>query len=102
MHKTSNLQTRYGPWALVTGASSGIGEEFAEQLASLGFNIVLVARSKNKLDAVSERVRQHGVETLVIVADLSTPDFIHDLSEKTKELEIGLLVSNAGGYTYGS
>src|SRR5690606_35884367 len=40
--------------------------------------------------------------TLAIVADLSTPDFIHDLSEKTKELEIGLLVSNAGGYTYGS
>lgn len=99
----TELKNQYGPWALVTGASAGIGEEFANQLASIGFNLVLTARKKDKLDLVSDRLKKvYNVNTVVIPIDLSDPDFLKELSEKTLLLDIGLLVSNAGGYTYGS
>jgi len=99
----NNLKSKYGPWALITGASSGIGEEFANRLAASGLNLVLVARNIGRLETVSTRlIQQHGIQTLVISLDLSSPDFINILLEKTALLEIGLLVSNAGGYRYGS
>jgi uncharacterized protein len=98
-----HLKNKYGPWALVTGASSGIGEEFVNQLASLGFNLVLVARNKEKLEEVSDGIiKSYGIKTLVIAIDLSHPDFMAELSAKTASLDIGLLVSNAAGYSYGS
>lgn len=98
-----NKLNTYGPWALITGASSGIGEEFANRLAASGLNLVLVARNIPRLEQVSARLtQQHGIQTLVISLDLSDPDFINRLSEKTASLEIGLLVSNAGGYKYGA
>ena len=53
-----NLLLKYGPWALVTGASSGIGEEFAKQLASLKFNIVFVARRENKLRILADQLEK--------------------------------------------
>lgn len=99
----NNLKDNYGPWALITGASSGIGEEFANRLAACGFNLVLVARNIQRLEQVSTKLKQqYGIQTLVISIDLSNPDFIKSLSEKTASLEIGLLVSNAGGYKYGA
>ncbi|MFK8000893.1 MAG: SDR family NAD(P)-dependent oxidoreductase [Polyangiales bacterium] len=51
-------QTIHGPWALVTGASSGIGYAFAEQLAKEGLNVVLAARSRARLEAVSQKLRR--------------------------------------------
>lgn len=103
MKKMKDLKNKYGPWALITGASYGIGAEFANQLAAMGFNLVLVARNENTLNSVSEKIRnRHAVQTCIVPVDLSHPDFLEELTARTSELEIGLLVSNAGGYSYGS
>ncbi len=88
---------QYGPWALVTGASSGIGEEFARQLAQKGLNLVLVARREERLQKLAgELAAKHGVETRVAVADLSAADFMSRIDPVIKELSIGLLVNSAG------
>lgn len=95
--KDTTFQTKYGPWALVTGSSSGIGEEFARQLAAMGMNLVLVARRKNVLDELAHELKsQHGVSILVIEADLGDARSILAIDQATQDIEIGLLVSNAG------
>src|SRR6267143_5823575 len=88
---------RFGPWALVTGASSGIGKEFARQIAASGINIVLVARREDLLREVgAEFSKRYGVEHRVVVLDFSREDFIRQLASATRDLDIGLVVSNAG------
>ena len=88
---------RFGPWALVTGASSGIGKEFAQQIAASGINIVLVARREDLLKEVGvEFSKGYGVEHRVVVLDVSREDFIGQLASATDDLDIGLVVSNAG------
>src|ERR1700675_759828 len=88
---------RFGPWALVTGASSGIGKEFAQQIAASGINIVLVARREDLLKEVGvEFSKRYGVELRAVVLDVSREDFIRQLASATDDLDIGLVVSNAG------
>ncbi len=88
---------RFGPWALVTGASSGIGKEFARQLAASGINVVLVARREDMLkEAGVEVSKRYGVEHRILVLDVSREDFIGRLASATNDLDIGLVVSNAG------
>jgi uncharacterized protein len=88
---------RFGPWAVVTGASSGIGKEFAQQIAASGINIVLVARREDLLnEAGVEFSKRYGVEHRVVVLDVSREDFIGQLASATDDLDIGLVVSNAG------
>src|ERR1700751_5790935 len=88
---------RFGPWALITGASSGIGKEFARQIAGSGINIVLAARREDLLKEVGvEFSKRYGVEHRVVVLDLSREDFIEQLASATDDLDIGLVVSNAG------
>jgi short-subunit dehydrogenase len=88
---------RFGPWALITGASSGIGKEFARQLAASGINVVLVARRENALIEVGRNIaKDFRVQHRVIVMDVSQEGFIPKLAEFTKDLDIGLVVSNAG------
>jgi short-subunit dehydrogenase len=88
---------RFGPWALVTGASSGIGKEFAQQIAASGINIVLVARRVDLLKEVGVAFsKRYGVEHRVVVLDVSQEDFIRQLASATDDLDIGLVVSNAG------
>jgi len=68
---------RFGPWALVTGASSGIGAEFARQLAGRGFNLVLVARRKQRLDDLAQRLNADTKSQIKVIAvDLAHPDFL--------------------------
>jgi len=87
----------FGNWALITGASSGIGEEFAQQLGAGGLNLVLVARRKELLQTLARQLSsRHKIECLAIQADLSKREDLHSLIEKTSHLEIGLLISNAG------
>src|ERR1051325_7012702 len=91
------FKERYGPWALVTGASSGIGAEFARQLARAGLNLVLVARRKSRLDQLAQQIEeQNRVQVRTVRADLSRPDFAVDILSATASIDIGLLVNNAG------
>ncbi len=91
------LQKRYGPWALVTGASSGIGQEFAMKLAAGGFHIAMVARRRAALEALARDLTSaHAVECRVIEMDLSEPGAAARLADAVADLEIGLLVANAG------
>jgi uncharacterized protein len=90
-------RSRFGPWALITGASSGIGREFARQIAASGINIVLVARRESLLkEAGAEFSKAYGVEYRSVVADLSEDGFMNTIVQATHDLDIGLVVSNAG------
>mmetsp|Transcript_51177 Transcript_51177/g.125680 ORF Transcript_51177/g.125680 Transcript_51177/m.125680 type:complete len:268 (+) Transcript_51177:213-1016(+) len=90
---------KYGPWALVTGASGGIGAEYARQLAARGLNVVLVARRLEKLNDVAASLKEQNkdVATRVVAADLSdVRRGVDKVVEAVADLEIGLLVNNAG------
>lgn len=91
--------TDSAPWALVTGASAGIGEEFCRQLAAREYNLVLVARRADRLHALAEELRQrHGTASLVLPADLSDDGAPADIAERLRKEEIAVefLVNNAG------
>jgi uncharacterized protein len=98
-----NFLERYGPWALVTGASAGIGEAFARRLAEIGMNLVLVARREDRLrELAGELQNRHGVAARVVAADLSRADFLPLIARATDDLQVGLLVNNAGVATAGN
>lgn len=93
---------KYGPWALITGASAGIGAEFARQIAAQGINVALVARRRERLEELcAELEAQHGVRTLAIAADLCADDFLDTITAALGTRHIGLLVNNAGIGTTG-
>lgn len=94
--------TRFGPWALVTGASSGIGRGFAEQIAANGINVVLAARRLSTMDAIGQELaQQHGIRYRTVRVDLTAPDFMDPVVDATRDLDIGLVVSNAGDMVMG-
>jgi short-subunit dehydrogenase len=87
----------YGPWAVITGASSGIGRAFAEQLAAAGTNLVLAARSTERLETLGRSLSAaHGIAFRVITTDLSEPDGASAILDATEGVDVGLLISNAG------
>lgn len=86
--------------AVITGASSGLGAIFAEQLAQRGFSLVLAGRDKARLDAVKQRIGQ-GTEIELVVGDLGTEGGVDDLIARLNGRVIDLLVNNAGFGTYG-
>ena len=83
---------RYGPWAVIAGASEGIGAAFAEALAAKGINVVLAARRPEPLDQLAAAL---PVQSRVVSADLSTRDGLRAVFEATEGLEVGLVVANA-------
>jgi hypothetical protein len=88
---------RYGPWALVTGASAGIGAEFSKQLGAMGLNVVLVARRRERIEGLAQELESTSkIAVKTIVADLSQTDFLPQILSKTESLDVGLLVNNAG------
>ena len=90
--------------ALITGASSGIGAVFAEKLANRGYNLVLVARSQDKLQAIADKLtQQHSIQATVIVQDLTAPQAGKTVFAQLEQqgIEIDLLINNAGFGTYG-
>jgi uncharacterized protein len=93
-----------GKWALVTGASAGIGEALAVELAEAGVHLALTARRRDRLEALAERLRaRYSIQTNVIVADLSQPEAPQQLFEATEGsgTSIDVLVNNAGFGEYG-
>lgn len=93
----NKFKDKYGDWAIITGASSGIGVEFAHQIAEKGLNVVLVARRKELLDSLAaELSAKYKVECKTVEADLSKDGFQFDILDATKDVEVGLLVNNAG------
>ncbi|QQR96755.1 MAG: SDR family NAD(P)-dependent oxidoreductase [Sphingobacteriales bacterium] len=88
---------KYGSWAIITGASSGIGVEFAKQIAALGLNTVLVARRKARLEALAKELEsQYKIKTLCVECDVAEDGFQNIILDATKDLEVGLMVNNAG------
>jgi short-subunit dehydrogenase len=88
---------KYGPWAVITGASDGIGRAFAERVAAEGLNVVLVARREAALrDLSAELSRTSAVQTRVVAVDLGTPDGPAALIRAVADLDIGLAVLAAG------
>ncbi len=93
----------YGPWAIVTGASAGIGRAIATELAARGLNIIAVARRQALLDTLQQELAEdHGVEVRTINVDLTDPESISKIELLTSDLEIGLVVPNAGVELSGS
>lgn len=86
------------PRALVTGASSGIGTAFAERLAKDGYDLVIVARRRDKLEELAQRVKEnHQVDVEVLVADLGKPDSLRAVEKRiVEEPALEMLVNNAG------
>jgi len=91
------LRARYGDWALVTGASAGLGAEFARAIAAEGLSCVLTARREDRLrELAAELEKSHQVGTRVVAVDLAAPDGADRLAEAVSDLPIALLVNNAG------
>ena len=91
-----NLTNKYGGWAIVTGASSGIGKAFAYQLARAGVNVVLVSRSEHALQQVSSELNENfRVRTRILALDLTESTAGQRLESETADLDVGLLINNA-------
>ncbi|KAL0967942.1 hypothetical protein UPYG_G00260160 [Umbra pygmaea] len=96
------LSPKLGKWAVVTGATDGIGKVYAEELARKGFALVLISRSQDKLDDVAmQLVEQYKVETRTIAVDFGLSDIYPKIETGLAGLEIGVLVNNVGiSYPY--
>ena len=93
----ADFARRYGPWALVAGASEGTGASFARQLAREGVNVALCSRRLGPLEQLAKEIRAStAVEVRVAPIDLTSPTLLDDLETLVGDLQIGLLIYNAG------
>lgn len=91
------LASRYGPWALIAGASEGTGAAFARHLAAAGLDLILVARREAPLEALARELRSaHGTRCVTAQVDLATDDAVQALLDAAGGREVGLLILNAG------
>ena len=98
----ARLKNKYGPWALVTGASSGIGRELATRLAEAGFNLIVTARRGPLLEALAAELQSlYDIQVLALEADLSKQEGIEAVTGTAEDKDIGLLVAAAGFGTSG-
>lgn len=95
-------RAKYGPWAVIAGASDGTGEGFARELAAMGINLVLSSRRREVLEALGkELAAAHGIEYRVLVQDLMVAGAGQAIIDATADLDVGLYVSNAGADAVG-
>jgi short-subunit dehydrogenase len=94
--KDERFQERYGPWAMVAGASMGIGAALSHEAARRGLNVVLLARGREQLETTAgEIAERHGVEVRTLAADLASPEIGDVVAEGTSDLDVGLFAYNA-------
>ncbi len=91
---------KHGPWAVIAGGSEGVGAAFATQLAAAGFNLVLLARKPVPLEETATACRELGVEVRTFGVDLARPGAAEAVIAETSDLEVGLLIFNAGANTH--
>jgi short-subunit dehydrogenase len=91
---------RYGPWAVVAGGSEGVGRAFATQLADAGCHLVLLARAPGPLEETAALCRERGVEVRTLSLDLTSPESVARVVAATADVEVGLLILNAGANTH--
>lgn len=92
----AEFRARYGPWAIVAGASQGLGAEYAAQLAACGLDLVLIARRDKMLAVLADKLTaDHGIQVRALPLDLARDDLASAVAAETAGLEIGLLVYNA-------
>ncbi|MEM9291088.1 MAG: SDR family oxidoreductase [Acidobacteriota bacterium] len=100
--RSPRFTARYGPWAVITGASDGIGREIARSAAARGSNVVLVARRQDRLEALAQELQStHDVEARVIAVDLTETSGVERVLRETGGLDVGLLAAGAGFGTSG-
>ena len=96
MADRTDFAERYGSWAIVAGASEGLGAAYAEELAARGLNLILIARRSEQLGSLaSQLIQKYDIQIKPIVLDLSASDAAEQIQRETNDLEIGLLVYNA-------
>jgi len=92
-----NFAERYGPWAVIAGASEGTGRAFSRQVAAKGLNCLLIARREEPLAELAGQIRsEHGVECLTASIDLAAADAAEQIALAAGPRDIGLFISNAG------
>jgi short-subunit dehydrogenase len=100
--RSESWRAQYGPWAVVTGASDGIGKAFSRSLAEAGLNLVLVARRGDVLERLGRQLaRRHGIRVETLALDVGRSGALAALADATHGLEVGLLVAAAGFGTSG-
>ncbi len=93
----AKLLRQYGPWALVTGASSGIGLELSKRLAEAGFHLILTARRAALLEQIQQQLTtKHKVKVHIVAADASEPEGMAQILAAADEVDLGLVVASAG------
>ena len=91
------FRDRFGPWAVIAGGSDGIGAAFAATLVRRGINLVLVARDEAKLSKTAALLREkYSCEVRCLSSDLTSPDIDEQIGSFTSDLDVGLLIYNAG------
>ena len=97
MSEASAFAQKYGPWAIIAGASEGVGREFARRVAANGVNCILIARREKPLAELAELLRaESGVECVPASIDLAMPDAFDRIVATVGSREVGLYISNAG------
>ncbi|XP_017570267.1 testosterone 17-beta-dehydrogenase 3 [Pygocentrus nattereri] len=92
-----NFFTSMGKWAVITGASDGIGKAYAQELARRGLNVVIISRSKEKLDRLAREIEDTtGVKAITIAADFTKDDVFGVIKENIQGLDVAILVNNVG------
>lgn len=98
-----SFKERYGPWAVIAGASEGTGRAFARQAAAEGINCILIARREGPLEEVAEQIRkERNVECVTAAIDLARPDAFERTAQAVGNRDVGLYISNAGSDPNGS
>ncbi|NHJ06301.1 MAG: SDR family NAD(P)-dependent oxidoreductase [Candidatus Heimdallarchaeota archaeon] len=93
---SNNFIDEFGPWALIAGASEGIGAAFAREVAKKGLNVAIISRRKDVLEKLAEEINEeYQVQTKVIEQDLTSPKLLEELTSKTEDLNLGLVIFNA-------